>query len=442
MITDDSVLSRIVNVWQGSMFDSRWANLVGTWCIDFFRKYGKAPKQSIETVFDRWAEKNSDEATQKLVSKFLADLSGEYEQETEAADYVVDLAGNYFNRVKLLELADSIRGDVDNGDYKGAHSKVDSFSGVEIGVGAAIDVLSDEQAILAAFAEQEKDLVRYPGDLGKYFRRVFTRDAFVVFLAPEKKGKSFWLLDLAWRAMLQRNRVAFFEVGDMSQHQVMQRFMTRAARRPLHSESIQYPTNIYKDDEGKVTVESEERSWNTPLTGQDALRACQKVIKQTKSNQELLRLSVHPNSSINVFGIKSILQKWERAGWVPDVIVIDYVDILSPPSGVLDIREQINTTWKQLRALSQELHCLVVTATQAKASAYKAIKLGQEHAAEDKRKNAHVTAMIGINRTPSDIKNGVYRINFVDLRNRENLGNWCYTAPCLGISNPAVKSSF
>lgn len=257
---------------------------------------------------------------------------------------------------------------------------------------------------------------------------------------------TFVLLDLAWRGMEQRRKVAFFQVGDMSQSQMMRRFMIRAAKRPLKARTIKYPTSITLDlDESPYAiVEHEERVFEKPLGWRTALKACARIIeRKCKTQETLLKLACYPNSTLSVNGLKAVLQGWERDGWVPDIVVIDYADILAPISGVIDSREQINATWKALRALSQSLHCLVITATQAKASSYKVETMDMEHFADDKRKYAHVTGTFSINRTREEKENGVMRWNWIVLREDEfQEGKCVHVAGCLAIANPCIRGVF
>jgi replicative DNA helicase len=150
---------------------------------------------------------------------------------------------------------------------------------------------------------------------------------------------------------------------------------------------------------------------------------------------------VHPNNSINVRGIESLLDVWERDGWIPDVIVIDYADLLLPPNNKVDKRFQIDDTWKQLRGLSQSRHCLVLTATQADASSYRTKILGKSNFSESKTKLGHTTGIVGINVTPAEKEMQVRRLNWIVLRDADYNELEClYIAGCLGICRPMIMS--
>lgn len=446
MIVDVTVLGRISSKWQNKMFKSRWANIISKWCVSYYRNYEEAPMNQIESLFESWSAEEQDKNIIKLVAKFLDSLSEEYETlaEESNSDYTIDIAGEYFNKVKLERLKERIEGDIDRGKSNKALDHVLSFDKIEMGVGEGINILQDTEAMKASLADKKGPIIQYPGDLGKFFMRTLERDGFIAFMGPEKRGKSFWLQDVAWRGMLQRRRVAYFEAGDQSQNQIMRRLMIRAAARPVFPKTIEYPTHIIKDGKYTVEVESEDRKFKGKLSWQQARKACEKVMqKKIKSKESYFRLSCHPNSTLSVNMISDTISNWTRDGWVPDIVIIDYADILLMNTPGLEGRDLINDTWKRLRSVSQKFHCLVVTATQADAASYDANIITQKNFSEDKRKLAHVTGIIGLNQTSDEKELGVMRLNWVEVRDEEfNEKRVVFVAGCLSIANPAIRSTF
>ena len=110
----------------------------------------------------------------------------------------------------------------------------------------------------------------------------------------------------------------------------------------------------------------------------------------------------------------------------------------------LEGRDRIDETWKHLRFLSQMFHCLVVTATQSDTLCYNANIITKRNFSGDKRKNAHVTGMIGLNqKDPEEKEIGVTRLNWVVMRERAFSVHKCvYVAGCLAIANPAIRSTY
>lgn len=442
LIVDPVSLGRISDIWDKPLFRSKWSNLVGQWCVDYWRQYGKPPMRQIESLFEHWANKTREKETVEIVERFLTSLSDDYKKLKKEvnSDYVIDCAGRHFQQVKLERLKDEIEAHLAAGDVDKAQIAVDKHGKLEMGVGEAIDVLRNAAAIEDAFANKAESLVRYPEPLDAFFGENLARESLVAFEAVEKAGKTWALLDLAWRAMLQRRRVAFFEVGDMTQRQIMRRFMVRAAKQPIYPRKILWPTSVTKDGQ----VEHEVKDFTKPLDWRKAQEACAKIVSsKLRSDDAFLRLSCHPNSTITVKGIENQLDRWEREGWLADIVIIDYADILAPPPGYVDSREAVNATWKQLSALRQKRHCLVVTATQAKATAYKAKILTKEHFSEDKRKHAHVTGMVGLSATDEERENGIVRWNWIAARESEYSERRCaVVATCLPLAQPSVRAAF
>jgi len=447
LIVDDLVLAKIANKWKSGFFRINWANLIAGWCIKYYNKYNEAPKGQIENLYQSWANNHTSKENTKLVEKFLGSISDDYEEQEEETNsqYVIDVAGKYFNEVQLEKLAEEIQGDIEIDKPEKANDRVVQFNKIELGDGEGINILQDKEAIKAAFADKKEALIEYPGDLGRFFKDALERDAFIAFLGPEKRGKTFWLLDIAYRSMLQRKKVAFFEAGDMSQNQIMRRLMIRVSGRPLYPCKLNIPVAMkIKEKENVARVKSKVKTFNKKLNWKIAKKACEKVMRtKIKSKRPLFKLSCHPNSTLNVRMMKSILQNWERDDWVPDVIVVDYADIMNMDFPGIEGRDRINETWKQLRALSQEYHCLVVTATQADASSYDAKTITMQNFSEDKRKFAHVTGMVGLNVVDAEKARDIIRLNWIVLReSRFNVQKCVHVAGCLGLSNPAIKSTF
>jgi len=451
MIFSRAVLGPIAARWQTGLFASKWENLVGQWCVDHYRTYARPPGGGIEHYFTSWANKTRDRETIELVETFLIGLADDLEKLTRdtTPDHLLDLAGELFEGVHLTDVANRVLAAVGTGDVKKARGFVEASRKVEIGLGAGIDVLAAEAEMVNAFGSTGEAVVKYPDALERFFEGALCRDSFVGFMAPEKRGKSWFLQDLAVRAVEQDRKVAYFECGDHSQPQVLRRLACRLSGNPLKDysgkgEGYPYPTVLERcldgDSETMPVVDHEYRH-RGPLTKDEAVVAIKDWSDRYAPDR--FKLSCHPNTTISVTGIEAILETWGRDDWHPDVVVIDYADILAPQHERENRRDEINDTWKALRGLSQKQHCLVVTATQTDADSYDERVLKKHNFSEDKRKYAHVTGMVGINQTFNEKKKGLFRLNWVALRDLDFEETKCvWLASCLAVGNPCVLSTF
>lgn len=449
MIVNSRVLGKIVSGLKSEKkpFRSKWSNQIYAWCHDFFTKYNKAPRGSIRVLFSSFASTQDDEAVIELIEKYLASLSDDYRTLAKEIneDYLVDMASRYFSEIRFTRLKDQLEAGLLRHDMESVKEGLATFSPVSFATSATVEVITDEEAWKEAVEVQEdQTLVHYPGALGQFFDTHLCRDGFISFLAPEKRGKSFWLIDIAWRAAVRsKRRTFFFSVGDMSKRQMMQRFVVRATRRPLAAGDIQIPKRVVQMGSGESRVSSETLSFPHRISTKEWKQAQRKIQQLTSANSSLLKMECSANSTTTVHDIETSLNEEIKKGWVPDVVVIDYADILAPEAGArsLDFRHQTNETWKALRRMSQRFHCLVVTATQSDAASYDAKVLTKKNFSEDKRKLSHVTGMAGLNQTDEEKQKGVYRVNWILLREGIYYETRCVTvAGSLALANPAMKS--
>lgn len=455
MVTSTEALSKIAPQWKDeTSLQSKFSSIIGKWCVDYFNIHAKAPDRTIESIFQSWAENRKDHELVDTVEKFLAGLSEEYERGKEInPDHVINIASVQFRKNALKHLIKTTEGDLEQGHLDKAEQRVSSFHQVQMGDERDIDLFIDKDAFMKPFMSKQEPLFVYPGDVGRFFGNSLEREGFLSFVAPEKTGKTWMLIDLAVRAMLQRKKVAFFEVGDMSEEQVIRRFQIRATQYPQRAPNnkwpfkLKYPLKIVPPaSRGELAdVEYKIKEFEKERSGGWFWEKTQEVINaKGKSNKSYFRLAVRPNFSINVDGIKSTIRMWQiRDDFVPDVVVVDYADILAPPPGRLEVRDQINVTWKQLRNLSAVQHCLVVTATQANAKSYERDTIDRRHFSEDKRKMAHCTGMIGLNVTGEEKELGIIRLNWIVRREEDFSSQRCiYCAGNLRIGSPIIRSAF
>lgn len=452
MLTDQTVLARVAAIWKDGSFASPDSNLIGKWCVTHYEKYGTPPKDGIEAAFTAWASDRKNKKRVESVERLLGSLAYEYDRLAKEinSQHVLDIAARYFDRVRLRRLSEEIEGLLDNGEVDKAADAVSEFGRASISTNDTINVLDDEAALQEAFESKTEPLIKYPGALKNFFSDSLERDGFIAILAPAKRGKTFWLFDIAWRAMLQRRRVALFQCGDLSRPQMMRRIAARSMLRPLIAQTVQYPISIERKKvkpadrliKAGCSVEFEERVYEDNVEWQQ-VRERFKMIREKKlaDGGDNLKLTCAPTNSMSANDIRGRLRQWDRDGWAPDVVVVDYADILAPSKYNRESRDSINETWMRLRAISQEFHCLLVTATQADTAGMDAMLLRGRNFSDDRRKWDHITGCFAINQTEPEKKLDVTRVNWLRLRERESSEHRVvYVAGCRPCNYISVKS--
>ena len=443
LIMDPVVLAEVAGYWpKAGLFQHKYQNLVAGWCVAYFSKHCTPPQHHIEAIFDDWEHRNPDDEAVPFIRQMLTHLSNEYKP--CAPSFVIEMAGRYFNtnlaKTKLAEAETLLTAN----RPEDAWAVIEGLKQISTGTNAYTH-LGEVDAFMEAFDYAvTPNLLSWPeGDLDAlnvFFDNQLGRGCFVTFLAGEKIGKSWWLMECAWQAARCGNRVAFFSVGDMNAKQIRRRLISRIARRPLQARDVMVPTFISAGgvvDEDSVNAT--RRTFTDDLT-RDQFASVLPAWSDSPMGQNI-RLYDAPMATVSAEGVRLRATRLLHSDWAPDVIVIDYADILAAINGQEETRHQINRTWQELRRISQELDCLVITATQADAASYTTQSLTRSNFSEDKRKLAHVTGVAGINQTAIEREVQVTRLNWVLGRELE-INKPVHVAGCLSLGRIASVATF
>jgi hypothetical protein len=137
-------------------------------------------------------------------------------------------------------------------------------------------------------------------------------------------------------------------------------------------------------------------------------------------HQGRFRIKFFPTATVST--IRAYLRQLASQGWKPDLLLVDYGDLLSVnESKGSDYADQGNA-FAQLRVLANDLMIPCWTATQANRAAFQADKVSQEHIADSLRKARICDVLIGISAKPDERQDNIARLNFTKNRNgRENV---------------------
>lgn len=485
-ITSTEFIQKIKPLYKNEYIISRELKDIISWCLDYFNEYGEAPESNIQQIYEVKAASMDAEETE-AVEDILNSLSEEIDRKEKFnGGYVADRAVRYFNYRKLLSLQDEIEV---MRDCKLDEDFTEEAALKLLGNNAIVMpreqgfYLNDKDELVSrlerAFDLVEQPLITFPPNMDQFLANEFVRGAFVAIQAPEKRGKSWYMFDIAAQAIRSNCNVVFFQAGDMNEEQFLLRAAVWKTKRHYRERfcspmlvpqldclknlngtcelpdapdngiaplvDIAEETQYYADNpppKGKtldlygIPTEAIEEFcrkfpdyetctkcrekarlkyhynfgfWYTirnrvkPLTAEDAANGLERWLR----NKNRFRLETYANNELDVSRINERLDSLANEGFVPDIIIIDYADILAYDTST---RHGENEKWKQLRNLSQSRHCCVVTATQAKASSYGKASQDLGDYAEDKRKYAHVTAMLTLNQTPEEKGKGVIRM--------------------------------
>ena len=458
-LSSTDYLRQIKPIWDVALIESVSIKKICLWSWEYYDQFNKAPGSDITGIYYEKLKANAvGKDAAEDIEELLESLSEEAFQEPVNLDYLLGVTKKQFNERRLVIHSETIQAYLARGQVVEAEQLACNYQPVadssETDLNLSHPVVLERLA--KAFDTTTQAVVKYPRHLGAFINDQLVKGSLVALLAPEKRGKTFILLDMALRAVKQGARAAFFSAGDMNEDELLVRigiYLTRKNNderytghmwEPVRDCALNQLNDCRRDERecdfgvfaGKtkeylrrdVTQEElieaykenpdykpcynchayENNYWGAVwVKDVDAgnaltLREAQKAFDTFFiKNHRSFVLSCHSNDTLTVNQIRAILAGWEKQQqFVPDIIVIDYADILTTEER-LDERPRQNSIWKNLRRLSQEKgNPLVVTATQSDADSYERSRLKLGNFSEDKRKYGHATCFISLNQDP------------------------------------------
>jgi len=447
------------------LFQADVSKLLCNWILEYHEEFGKAPGKLLQEIYDQKVRKDDiDEDLADDMADLMDSLSNQYEKEKEYDfEYYLKQSRAYLDerriKITIREASQALHDD----EPLHAQEVLENYRSIELHEDLGFNPFTNADKIRTAFETFQDPLFTYPGALDVLFNNQFSEGTFISFLAPAKRGKTWWLDELAFRAHRFRNRVALFQIGDLSEEQQVRRLHVRLCQKSydqrycgeikipiidcLHNQtdscSIKKRTcdfGLYeepeKEDEPPAKISFEDatelgyvpctyclkrnpqkfkgavwykiREKVEPLTWREGYRAGLKWMSKFSGSNDF-RVVARPSLRINE--LISILEIWANRGWIPKVLVLDYIDLLEWSDNRIDMRHKINEVWKAVRQISLKYNLCFITATQADSDGLETRKLRTKNFSESGRKWDHVTAAYALNQTAKEKKDKIMRMS-------------------------------
>lgn len=468
LITSSKFVQDIFPALELEYFTNSYLKIVAEWCISFYEEHQKAPWKHIQDIYESEAHRLKDTESE-LIGDLLKILSDQHDADNVNVGYLKDCAIDYFRKRELEIVVNNVSVLKEKGEYDEAEKEIERFTKVTLDLDSGVLInLGDINQITEIYKErdeQDKNFFKLPGDLGRYLGS-FKRGDVIGYYAPAKRGKSFTLVDCYKHGVLNKKKSLFWSI-EMTRTEIVPRIMKTFC--PMVDEEGKFPFPVFdciknqtgecKDRLSKVIIlDGEEllddpahvpctlcKSTNFPheysmtiyqdeiFRKQDDIFTVRDLMQGTKRGNGISdimnkygRLSVHPKYTLSYDKMMRDLEVFHaKDGFIPDIFVIDYVDILDIGSSYDDYRA-VDEAWKLMAKMAGEFNALVITATQANKEGHKAEALDSTHQGGYYGKNQHVNLMAGINQTAEQKAQGVIRYGITEARSQHYIpGKMC-----------------
>ncbi len=445
LIVSKEFAQQILPLLQPKFFKTKYAKTVSLWIKEYWDIYQNIPGKEIQNIYEQKRGSFLDDEEAESVSTFLQNLADDYDEQANIHNvgYAKDSAEKYL-KLRSLELAEEqLKTAISEGDANKGEAVIANFKRVGRPQGQSTDILNDPEKVARAFFEEQEFLFSFSGICKDVIGNP-QRGDLIAFLGRMKGKKSYALLWTAECAMSYGCNVSYISL-EMRESQIVRRAwqsLTASPRKEGYFD-IPYFAPIGDEIEGVKQMYRIEKK-------QEFKKEVE--LKNIRQYQESLRMAftggrckfeTFPSNTATVEDIVNYLDnQYYYENFQPDVLVVDYADILKPSKGSgFEKRHQIDDIWLKLRSIAQSRNILVVTASQTNRAGLSG-DIELENLAEDIRKAAHVSILVALNQSKKERELSVMRLNAIAQRDDAEYFDQALITQCLGIGRFYLDSKF
>lgn len=402
------------------LYSNRVVRDLATQIYEFVRNYGKAPKDHLVDLVEDKLDGEDGEMLQQILENIHALQKGFNEV------YVVNQLAKFVRQqhlkntvVDIIEAAE--KGDTDRADdVLEAYRKTsfEQFSpGLRLKEFASELGRTEKVDTLVPLGIKELDQV----ELGP------SRGEFHLFMAPPKRGKTFWLLHVAKQALLARRRTVYITL-EVSPQIIAGRFMQSLFAMTRRDTDKATSGHFDVDANGKlVGIRVEELGDRMALTSAAGMA---KVKKTFRSGSQISRLSENliiqgfPTGQLRLKELSAYLENLSTFHrFTPDVVILDMINLMH--IDLKNYRLALGLMAKDLRGLAVERNFAFVTATPSNRASLKARTITETHTGEDISLMSIADVGITYNQTQEEKDMQVARLHVAVARNSPDKWSLC-----------------
>jgi len=326
LILDDRVFAdRMIEVLNVEYFESRYLQGFVSRIFDYKKQYKVHPSRDTMEIILRTSLEKENEILQKQVRDFYARMLAS--DHIEDGNFIQNEALDFCRKQKLHEAMIKSASLLKTNSF----DEISKVINTALKAGGEIDTGHD---FIKDFEKRYVENVRNPIPTGWDRLDELTsgglgRGEYGLILAPTGAGKSLCLVHLGVQALKRGQNVVYYTL-ELSAEVIGLRFDSCLTGIPIDE---------LRNHKEKVLEEL------TKITGQ-------LIIKQ------------YPKKSASMMTVKNHLSRLKSQGFIPDMIELDYLDLLKSSSIRKELRYEIGETYDEFEAVCQEDQIVGWTASQ------------------------------------------------------------------------------
>lgn len=278
-------------------------------------------------------------------------------------------------------------------------------------------VFMHESKKVLAFFDEVVDA--FPTGLAELDRRNLgpLRKGLHLFIGLAKRGKTWWLINLAKQAALQHLKVVHVSL-EMSEDHMARRYVQALFALPKVAGDYRR-VRFQFDDSDRLVLDFKTE---TPAFSLADGRARSRLILKIRRLERLLRricIKEFPTGKLTVRQLESYLDYLDASfGFQADLLIVDYPELMTLNSH--DLRLSISQLYKDLRGLGVQRNMAVAVVSQSNREGLLKSLVTEGNASEDYSKIATADTVITYSQTNQERKYGLARLFVSNARHEED----------------------
>lgn len=410
---DDARCRQVRAALTHRTFESAVYREVAGAAIDFIDTYGEAIKEHLPDHLEH-VLKGEDSRKAQAYERLLENLFRA--RESVNAEYVLDSLNKFVRQQRLKSaLIDAVEAIESRGDIDGAEHILQEgmkAQAVTFDRGLALDSPEDVAAVFDDPEEEGFELgISELDRVGNIPRR---KELFL-FIAPRGKGKSWFVTHCCKQALMQRWSAVVITL-EMSEKRYAVRFLQSFFAITKDQARVRV-TRLSKDRDGALQDVLQEEIERTSMRDPDTRPEILKRAKREFKRRAPLRIKQFPTKQCTVETIEAYLDGLEREGFTPDLICVDYPDLMK--TDAKNHRVELGAIVERIRGIGVARNAATVVVSQGNRESERARVVTGDMVAEDISKLATADVTATYSQTLEEYQLGLARVFVEKARNAE-----------------------
>ena len=375
LLTDHTWSAQMIEVMQPEFFDVRYLSFLSDRYFSYYQKYKCFPTLSILiTIIKDDLSNDSDMILRDQIVEFLHRIKSNPNMGDIA--YVKDKSLDFCKRQAFKDALEKAVELISTDKFESVVDLMKNAVAVGMPNSVGHDFFEDADARFVKTRRQVCPTGIPKLDSPQILQGGLGRGEIGVVTANTGVGKSHYLVQMGANAMKAGKNVVHYTF-ELSEYAV----------------GIRYDSNL-------CNIAS-----NDVLDNKD-------IVMKKYEDKDLGRLIIkeYPTGSASVVTIRNHIEKLSLKGFKPNVIVVDYADIMRSTKSYDSLRHELKLVYEELRNMAMEMNVPIWTASQANRDSANSDIVGLENMSEAYGKAMVADVVISLSRKPMEKSTGVGRL--------------------------------